>query len=110
MIWTEKLDFAEEEFEILSYLSHKMIVVTSTTCILIEQNIKKTSEEVEVDGDDFLLDYQPIQEDPIKMLNYVTSESQEGKKYPPVNSDKIIYRGLKILVFYTALSKAEKRL
>ncbi|XP_035758910.1 protein IMPACT [Egretta garzetta] len=43
-----------------------------------EPDIKKTSEEVdEDDGDDFLLDYQPIQEDPIKMLNYVTSKSQE---------------------------------
>ncbi|NXS44743.1 IMPCT protein, partial [Balaeniceps rex] len=46
-----------------------------------EPDIKKTSEEVEDDGDDFLLDYQPIREDPIKMLNYITSESQEGKKY-----------------------------
>ncbi|XP_009469539.1 PREDICTED: protein IMPACT [Nipponia nippon] len=43
-----------------------------------EPDIKKTSEEVdEDDGDDFLLDYEPIQEDPIKMLNYITSESQE---------------------------------
>ncbi|XP_075560940.1 protein IMPACT isoform X2 [Pelecanus crispus] len=43
-----------------------------------EPDIKKTSEEVdEDDRDDFLLDYQPIQEDPIKMLNYITSESQE---------------------------------
>lgn len=74
----------------MSYMSRKNNVVNSTTFILIEPDIKKTSEEVEVDGDDFLLDYQPIQEDPIKMLNYVTSESQEGKKYSPVNSDKII--------------------
>ncbi|RMC15505.1 hypothetical protein DUI87_07697 [Hirundo rustica rustica] len=43
-----------------------------------EPDIKKTTEEVEDDGDDFLLDYQPIQEDQIKMLNYMTSESQEG--------------------------------
>ncbi|KAM6277696.1 protein IMPACT isoform 3-T3 [Spheniscus humboldti] len=43
-----------------------------------EPHIKKTSEEVdEDDGDDFILDYQPIQEDPVKMLNYITSESQE---------------------------------
>ncbi|XP_076185934.1 protein IMPACT isoform X2 [Aptenodytes patagonicus] len=43
-----------------------------------EPDIKKTSEEVdEDDGDDFILDYQPIQEDPVKMLNYITSESQE---------------------------------
>ncbi|XP_075272421.1 protein IMPACT isoform X3 [Opisthocomus hoazin] len=43
-----------------------------------EPDIKKTSEEVdEDDGDIFLVDYQPIQEDPIKMLNYVTCESQE---------------------------------
>lgn len=43
-----------------------------------EPDIKKTSEEVDEDhGDDFLLDYQPIQEDPIKIVNYITSESQE---------------------------------
>ncbi|NXP56477.1 IMPCT protein, partial [Heliornis fulica] len=43
-----------------------------------EPNCKKTSEEVdEDDGDDFLLDYQPVQEDSIKMLNYISSESQE---------------------------------
>ncbi|XP_054046538.1 protein IMPACT isoform X5 [Rissa tridactyla] len=43
-----------------------------------EPDIKKTSEEVdEDDGDDFLLDYQPIQEDSIKIVNYITSESQE---------------------------------
>ncbi|NWI63059.1 IMPCT protein, partial [Todus mexicanus] len=43
-----------------------------------EPDIKKTSEEIdEDDGDDFLLEYQPIQEDPIKMLNCITSESQE---------------------------------
>ncbi|XP_074735911.1 protein IMPACT isoform X2 [Strix uralensis] len=49
-----------------------------------EPDIKKTSEEVdEDDGDDFLLDYQPIQEDPIKMLNYITSESQEGDEELP---------------------------
>ncbi|XP_074998044.1 protein IMPACT isoform X2 [Calonectris borealis] len=43
-----------------------------------EPDIKKTSEEVdEDDGDYFLLDHQPVQEDPIKMLNFITSESQE---------------------------------
>ncbi|NXW57309.1 IMPCT protein, partial [Eurystomus gularis] len=43
-----------------------------------EPGIKKTSEEVdEDDGDYFLLEYQPIQEDPIKRLNCATSESQE---------------------------------
>ncbi|XP_037236392.1 protein IMPACT isoform X1 [Falco rusticolus] len=43
-----------------------------------DPDIKKTSEEVdEDDGDDFLLDYQPIQEEQIKMLNYITSENQE---------------------------------
>lgn len=67
----------------------KKCVKNSTTCILIEPDIKKTSEEVD-DVDDFLLDYQPVQEDPIKMLNYITSESQEGKKYALVNSDEII--------------------
>uniref|UniRef100_A0A8D0FUU3 Impact RWD domain protein n=1 Tax=Strix occidentalis caurina TaxID=311401 RepID=A0A8D0FUU3_STROC len=51
-----------------------------------EPDIKKTSEEVdEDDGDDFLLDYQPIQEDPIKMLNYITSESQEGEELPSIH-------------------------
>lgn len=55
-------------------------VINSTTYILIEPDIKKTTEEVdEGDEDDFLLDYQPIQENQIKMLNYMTSESQEGK-------------------------------
>lgn len=48
--------------------------------MLLEPDIKKTSEEVDEDnGDDFLLDYQPVQEDPVKLLNYITSESQEGK-------------------------------
>ncbi|KFQ13679.1 Protein IMPACT, partial [Leptosomus discolor] len=43
-----------------------------------EPDIKKTSEEVdEGDGDDFLLDYQPVQEDPIKILDFITSENQE---------------------------------
>ncbi|KAM6350351.1 protein IMPACT isoform 4-T4 [Podargus strigoides] len=41
-----------------------------------EPDIKKTSEEVNED-DDFLLDCQPVQADSIKMLNYITSESQE---------------------------------
>ncbi|XP_064511013.1 protein IMPACT isoform X2 [Pseudopipra pipra] len=51
-----------------------------------EPDIKKTSEEVdEVDGEDFLLDYEPIQEDPIKMLNYMTSESQEDEELPPIH-------------------------
>ncbi|XP_072708711.1 protein IMPACT isoform X4 [Ciconia boyciana] len=49
-----------------------------------EPDIKKTSEEVDEDhGDDFLLDYQAIQEDPIKMLNYITSESQEVDEEMP---------------------------
>ncbi|XP_049683364.1 protein IMPACT isoform X3 [Accipiter gentilis] len=47
-----------------------------------EPDIKKTSEEVD-DVDDFLLDYQPVQEDPIKMLNYITSESQEADEELP---------------------------
>lgn len=48
--------------------------------MLLEPDIKKTSEEVDEDnGDDFLVDYQPVQEDPVKLLNYITSESQEGK-------------------------------
>lgn len=84
-------DFWEKVFEILFCLSCKKCVINSTTCILIEPDIKKTTEEVdEDDGDDFLLDYQPVQEDQIKMLNYMTSESQEGKKYALVNSVEII--------------------
>lgn len=59
--------------------------------MLIEPDIKKTTEEVdEGDEDDFLLDYQPIQENQIKMLNYMTSESQEGKKYALFNYVEII--------------------
>ncbi|XP_062344621.1 protein IMPACT isoform X1 [Cinclus cinclus] len=51
-----------------------------------EPDIKKTTEEVdEDDGGDFLLDYQPIQEDQIKMLNYMTSESQEDEELPPIH-------------------------
>lgn len=64
-------------------------MINSITCILIEPDIKKTTEEVdEDDGGDFLLDYQPIQEN--QMLNCMTSESQEGKKYVLVNSVEII--------------------
>ena len=45
-----------------------------------EPDIKKTTEEVDEDCEnDFLLDYQPVQEDPVEILNYITSESQEGK-------------------------------
>lgn len=74
-------------------------VINSTTYILIEPDIKKTTEEVdEGDEDDFLLDYQPIQENQIKMLNYMTSESQEGKKYTLFNSVEI----MKVLLFYWA--------
>ncbi|KAK2546253.1 Impact [Columba livia] len=52
-----------------------------------EPDFKKTSEEVdEDDGDDFLLDYQPVLEDPIKMLNYVTPESHEvDEELPPIH-------------------------
>ncbi|XP_054046535.1 protein IMPACT isoform X2 [Rissa tridactyla] len=51
-----------------------------------EPDIKKTSEEVdEDDGDDFLLDYQPIQEDSIKIVNYITSESQEDEELPSIH-------------------------
>lgn len=90
MNWEEK-DFWEKEFEILFCLFCKKCVINSTTCILIEPDIKKTTEEVdEDDGDDFLLDYQPTQEDQTKMLNYMTPESQEGKKYTLVNSVEII--------------------
>ncbi|NXU49361.1 IMPCT protein, partial [Turnix velox] len=44
-----------------------------------EPDIKKTSEEVDDDddGDGFLLGYQQIQEDPITIVNYTASESQE---------------------------------
>lgn len=74
-------------------------VINSTTYILIEPDIKKTTEEVdEGDEDDFLLDYQPIQENQIKMLNYMPSESQEGKKYTLFNSVEI----MKVLLFYWA--------
>ncbi|XP_071593473.1 protein IMPACT isoform X2 [Heliangelus exortis] len=51
-----------------------------------EPDIKKTSEEVnEDDGDDFLLDCQPAQEDSIKMLSYIPSESQEDEELPPIH-------------------------
>ncbi|XP_059336860.1 protein IMPACT isoform X2 [Ammospiza nelsoni] len=51
-----------------------------------EPDIKKTTEEVdEDDGDDFLLDYQPTQEDQTKMLNYMTSESHEDEELPPIH-------------------------
>ncbi|KAM4685059.1 protein IMPACT isoform 4-T4 [Amazona ochrocephala] len=52
-----------------------------------EPDIKKTSEEVdEDDGDDFVLDCQPIHEDPVKMLNYITSGSQEvDEELPPIH-------------------------
>lgn len=73
------------------FLSYKKCVINATTCILIEPDIKKTTEEVdEDDGEDFLLDHQSIPEDEIKMLNYMTSESQEGKKYALVDSVEII--------------------
>ncbi|OXB61275.1 hypothetical protein ASZ78_010191 [Callipepla squamata] len=49
-----------------------------TTYMFVEPDIKKTTEEVDEDnGDDFLLDYQPVQEDPVEILNFITSESQE---------------------------------
>uniref|UniRef100_A0A8B9IJZ7 Impact RWD domain protein n=1 Tax=Anser cygnoides TaxID=8845 RepID=A0A8B9IJZ7_ANSCY len=51
-----------------------------------EPDIKKTSEEVDEDsGDDFLIDYQPVQEDPVKLLNYITSENQEDEKLPSIH-------------------------
>ncbi|XP_038031141.1 protein IMPACT [Anas acuta] len=51
-----------------------------------EPDIKKTSEEVDEDnGDDFLVDYQPVQEDPVKLLNYITSESQEDEELPSIH-------------------------
>ncbi|NWI95963.1 IMPCT protein, partial [Pitta sordida] len=51
-----------------------------------EPDIKKTSEEVdEDDGEDFLLDYEPIPEDSIKMLTYMTSESQEDEELPSIH-------------------------
>ncbi|NXU61257.1 IMPCT protein, partial [Horornis vulcanius] len=56
-----------------------------------EPDIKKTTEEVdEDDGDDFLLDYQPIQEDQIKMLKYMPAESQEDEELPPIHHGKPI--------------------
>ncbi|XP_071410753.1 protein IMPACT [Pithys albifrons albifrons] len=50
-----------------------------------EPDIKKNSEEVDEDDEDFLLEYEPIQEDSIKMLNYMTSESQEDEELPPIH-------------------------
>ncbi|XP_021244306.1 protein IMPACT isoform X2 [Numida meleagris] len=51
-----------------------------------EPDIKKTTEEVDEDsGDDFLLDYQPVQEDPVEILNYITSESQEDEELPTIH-------------------------
>ncbi|XP_042664598.1 protein IMPACT isoform X1 [Centrocercus urophasianus] len=50
-----------------------------------EPDIKKTTEEVDEDnGDDFLLDYQPVQEDPVEILSYITSESQEVDEELPM--------------------------
>ncbi|XP_025938991.1 protein IMPACT isoform X3 [Apteryx rowi] len=51
-----------------------------------EPDNKKTSEEVDEDNeDDFLLDYQPVQEDSVKMLNFITSESQEDEELPSIH-------------------------
>ncbi|XP_064026513.1 protein IMPACT isoform X2 [Pogoniulus pusillus] len=52
-----------------------------------EPDIKKTTEEAdEDDGDDFLLEYQPIQEDPTQMLNCLAPESHEGdEELPPIH-------------------------
>jgi len=91
LLWSEKPESFEKKKFNLPCLTKKKCVIISTTCILIEPDIKKTSEEVdEDDGDIFLVDYQPIQEDPIKMLNYVTCESQEGEKRGFVNSGETI--------------------
>lgn len=76
--------FGEKNLKFCLSCLTKKCVKNSTTSVLTEPDIKKTSEEVDEDGgDDFDLDCQPIQEDPIKMLNYITSESQEGKKICP---------------------------
>ncbi|XP_068788486.1 protein IMPACT isoform X2 [Struthio camelus] len=51
-----------------------------------EPDIKKTSEEVDEDNENgFLLDYQPVQEDSVKMLNFITSESQEDEELPSIH-------------------------
>ncbi|NXG13908.1 IMPCT protein, partial [Grallaria varia] len=51
-----------------------------------EPDSKKTSEEVDEDDEDFFLEYEPIQEDPIKMLNYKTSESSNvDEELPPIH-------------------------
>ncbi|XP_051467016.1 protein IMPACT isoform X2 [Apus apus] len=52
-----------------------------------DPDTKKTSEEVDDDDeeDGFLLDCQPVQENPIKMLNYVMPESQEDEELPPIH-------------------------
>ncbi|XP_025978592.1 protein IMPACT isoform X2 [Dromaius novaehollandiae] len=50
-----------------------------------EPDNKKISEEVDEDNeDDSLLDYQPVQEDSVKMLNFTTSESQEDEELPSI--------------------------
>lgn len=64
----------------ITYLSEKCVIGLLTTYAFIEPDIKKTTEEVDEDSvDDFFLDYQPVQEDPVEILSYITSESQEGK-------------------------------
>ncbi|XP_065441452.1 protein IMPACT isoform X16 [Chrysemys picta bellii] len=49
-------------------------------------NIEKITEEIDEDNeDDYSLEYQPVQEDTIKTLNFVISESQEDEELPPIN-------------------------
>ncbi|XP_050798010.1 protein IMPACT isoform X3 [Gopherus flavomarginatus] len=49
-------------------------------------NIEKITEEIDEDNeDDYSLEYQPVQEDTIKTLNFVMSESQEDEELPPIN-------------------------
>ncbi|XP_077666481.1 protein IMPACT isoform X5 [Eretmochelys imbricata] len=49
-------------------------------------NVEKITEEIdEDDEDDYSLEYQPVQEDTVKTLNFVISESQEDEELPPIN-------------------------
>ncbi|XP_075776945.1 protein IMPACT isoform X1 [Pelodiscus sinensis] len=48
-----------------------------------EPDVKKITEEI--DEDDYSLEYKPVQEEAIKTLNFVISESQEDEELPPIN-------------------------
>ncbi|XP_073187460.1 protein IMPACT isoform X4 [Lepidochelys kempii] len=52
-------------------------------------NVEKITEEIDEDDEDnegdYSLEYQPVQEDTVKTLNFVISESQEDEELPPIN-------------------------